>query len=151
MEDEFLKGTTKPKIELLLLMLLFSLPYLLMLFGVLTDPNTLYTDLLTSEERQLILFDALYLKVFINGYFLIVFSMVSIYGYILARKTHTSRQFPPPGVTMPFKTKIIKDKKAVYNAYATYFFSAMMLLNGIVQFGSSVHMLHFIKSTLNVI
>jgi hypothetical protein len=52
---------------------------------------------------------------------------------------------------MPFKTKIIKNKKPLHNSYATYFFSAMMLLNGAVQFGVSVHMLNFIKGTLNAI
>jgi hypothetical protein len=151
MEDEYIQGATKPKVELLLLMTLFGLPYLLLLLGAITDPNSLYTDALTTKERESILFDALNLKVFVNGYLLIIYSMVSVYVYILARKTHISCQFPPPGVTMPFKTKIIKDKKALHNAYATYFFSAMMLLNGTVQFGTSVHMLHFIKSTLNVI
>ena len=151
MEDEYIQGETKPKIELLLVMLLFALPYLLLLLDILSDPSSIDTDALTTDERTSIIFDSLNLKVYINGYFLIIYSMVTVYGFILARKTHASRQFPPPGIAMPFKTKIIKDKKALHNAYATYFFSAMMLLNGVVQFGSSIHMLHFIKGTLNVI
>lgn len=151
MEDKYIQRETKPKLELLLIMLLFALPYTLLLVGVLPDYSRIDTDGLTSEEQTTLIFDSLHQKIYINSYLLVVYLLVSITGFILARKTHISRQFPPPGVSMPFKTKIIKNKKALHNSYAMYFASAMLFLNGVVQFGVSVHMLHFIKGTLNAI
>jgi len=151
MEDKYLQGTSKPKLQLLLLMALFVLPYALSHLGILSDPNNTNTDNLSIDESASLIYDSFSLSVYISAYLLIPYSMISIYCYILARNTHINRQYPPPGAEVVFKTKVIKDKKALHHAYALYFFSAIMLLNGMAKLGASIYMLYFIKDTLNAI
>jgi len=151
MEKGYFQGTSKRKAQFVLIMILYLLPFILMKFGIISDPIKLNTDSLSLEESALNIYSSFYLSVYFSAYALILNSSVSIYCYIFARKVHTAKQFPPPSSQMVFRTKIIKDKKALQYAYSMYMLSAMVLLNGVVEFSSSVNMLHFVKDTLNVI
>ena len=132
-------------------MFLFVLPYFLLQLGILADPSDINTDKLTTDERVSVMYDSLYLSIYISIYLLIPYSLVSIYCFVLARNTHSYKQYPPPGTEIPFKSKIIKEEKALHYAYGLYFCSVIMLLSGTVKLWVSIDTLNFIKGTLNAI
>ena len=151
MEQNYFQGTVKRKTQLLLYIILLLLPYALLQLGILSDPNSEPKDGLTMDERTEVLFESLYLSIYLNSYLLLLYTIGAIFCYIFARNTHISMQYPPPGSEMVFSTKIIKDKKALNYAYGMYFFADIMFLNGAAKFSVSVNWLHFVRDTLNVI
>ena len=71
MEDNYIQGTAKRKLQMLFCMALFLLPYTLLQLGILSDPNSINTDSLTTDEREIkgdgLNFDQTWSACIING------------------------------------------------------------------------------------
>jgi hypothetical protein len=72
-------------------------------------------------------------------------------SYRVGRKTHSSKQFPPPGSEFPFSMKIKRGRKALHQAYAAYFVSAILTTHGIAVLVYGIYSASLLKEMANII
>lgn len=151
MEEKIYKSTVKGKVKF------YSLIIILLSLAILMESNwfdqliSIDTNGYTIEQSKPHIIKRTNILIFLGSVFLLINFGLAILLYRFGRKIHRTQQFPPPGVDIPFSMKIKQGKKALRQAYATYFVSAFFIAHGILKLVFSVHIASIIKFYLDVI
>jgi len=151
MEEEVIKGTFRRKVQfyaflfmLLILVVILKSDWFVQFFSINTNGITAEQLKLrmVKEANNSILYSALFLAFNLG---------LAFFSYKLGRRIHLSKQFPPPETKFPFTMKVKRGKKALHQAYAAYFTSALLITHGIAMLAYSIYSASAIKEMVNVI
>jgi hypothetical protein len=151
MEIEYFNGTTKRKMQLLLCILIAIGGYILINSVWLSDLYNIDTSSLTIAEQKEHLDNILNSGIYISSLLLPIYIYAAIYCFKFGRRISSSQQYPPPGAEMPFATKIVRGKKALFQAYGFYVISIILVLKSFAVLGFSIYNASAIREMVNAI
>ena len=87
--------------------------------------------------------------VYVNIFMLSLYIYGAYFCYKLGNRIKRSNQYPPPNTNVPFTKKIVRGKKALLQAYASYSGSAMLIAFGSYELFSSMRAAELLRGLTN--
>ena len=119
MEEEYIQGTTREKVKLLLYFAGGALIYLVLKYIYVTyipEPSVSTDEAVTKYARDVANFGVA-LSIFM--FFIYLYFSIKFYKY--GKSIKSSNQYPPPNTEIAFTRKIVRGDKALQQARASLF------------------------------